>query len=93
MKFDVGSLNNDIAALESLYLRITLTPRLTINSFNLSKTKFLGPYDVISLITCARLISQQHGHSDQLVGANPNILQYLTRINVFTTTSQWLLPA
>lgn len=92
MKFDVGSLNNDIAALEGFYLRIASASRLFTNCFDLSKIKFLGPYDVIGLVTCARLISQQQGHPIQLVDANPNILQYLTRINVFTTAKQWLLP-
>lgn len=92
MKLDVGSLNNDIAALESFYSRIISLINPVIHSIDLSKTKFLGPHDVIGLITCARLISQQHGHPIQLVDANPNILQYLARINVFTTASQWLLP-
>lgn len=92
MKFDIGPLNNDVAVLESVYTRITSLVKPTIHYFDLSKTKFLGPYDVIGLITCARLISQQHGHPIQLVDAIPNILQYLTRVNVFTTASQWLLP-
>lgn len=47
MKFDVGSLNNDIAALEGFYLRIASTLHLGVNHFALFKTKFLGPYDVI----------------------------------------------
>lgn len=91
MKFDVGSLNNDIAALEGFYLRIASASHLFINCFDLSKIKFLGPYDVIGLVTCARLITQKQGHPVQLVDANANILHYLTRINVFTTASQWLL--
>lgn len=92
MKFDIGNLNNDIAALENLYRRIASASHLFTNCFDLSKIKFLGPYDVIGLVTSARLITQQQGHPIQLVDANANILQYLTRINVFTTASQWLLP-
>lgn len=92
MKFDVGSLNNDIAALESLYTRIASTIHPNIHLFDLSKVKFLGPYDIIGIVSCARLISQQQGHPVQLVDANINILQYLIRVNVFTTASQWLLP-
>lgn len=75
-----------------MYTRITLLNHPIIHYFDLSKTKFLGPYDVIGLVTCARLITQQQGHPVQLVDANANILQYLARINVFTTASQWLLP-
>lgn len=92
MKLDIGSLNNDIAALESLHMRIISLVHTTIHSFDLSEVKFLGAHDVICLVTCARLISQQQGYPVQLVNVNPNILQYLTRINVFTTASQWLLP-
>lgn len=91
MNFDVGSLNNDIDILEQMYTRITLLNHSIIHYFDLSKTKFLGPYDVIGLVTCARLISQQQEHPVQLVDVNANILQYLTRVNVFTTASQWLL--
>ena len=90
MKLDVGILNNDIAVLEQLYTRIV--PLNIIHCFDLSKTKFLGPYDIIGLVTCARLLSQQQGHPIQLVDANANILQYLMRVNVFTTAGQWLLP-
>jgi len=43
MKFDVGSLNNDIAALEGFYLRIASTLHLGVNHFALFKTNFWGP--------------------------------------------------
>lgn len=92
MKLNVGSLNNDIAVLEQLYARITSPSNQIIHYFDLSKTKFLGPYDVIGLATCARLISMQQGRPVQLIGMDTNILQYLIHINVFTTANSWLLP-
>lgn len=91
MKLDVGSLNNDIAALENLFARTVSITHSATHLFNLSKVKFLGPHDIVGLVTCARLITQQQGHPVQLVDANANILQYLMRVNVFATANQWLL--
>lgn len=92
MRFAIGSLNNDIAALESLYSRITAHIHSNTQWLDMSQVKFVGPHDVIGLVMCARLIAQQQGYPVQLIEANVNVLQYLKRVNTFLTADQWLLP-
>lgn len=81
-----------IDSVEAVYSYIRAQVAASAYALDMSRVDFVTPYGVIAVVLAARLLAERSKQPVVFTSVQPQVLQYLERIDVFKVGHEWLVP-